>query len=69
MSIHAAGGGVRLGDDMTQVKIWQYPGAGETRWVLSVNGFIIRIDADRQLIREAAKAYYLRGKDPIGEGP
>lgn len=68
MYAHAAGGGVRLGDDMTQVKIWQYPAAGETRWVLSVNGFIIRIDADRGAIREAARAYYLRGQDSVGEG-
>ena len=59
---------VWLGDDMTQVKIWQYPGPGETKWVLSVNGFIIRIDTDRGAIREAARAYYLRGQDPVGEG-
>ena len=54
--------------DKVDVKIWQYPGPGETKWVLSVNGFIVGINADRGVIRRAAQAYYLRGQDQVREG-
>lgn len=65
MSIRAAGGGVRLGDKMTVVKVLRFPGPDGGRWVLCVNGFIIKLDADERIIREAAAAYFIRGEDPV----
>lgn len=62
MCIRPTGGWVRLGDEM-DVKVWKFPPPGETRWVLSVNGFIIRIDAEEGVIRQAAEAYFRRASE------
>lgn len=60
------GGWVWLGDSM-EIKVWHWRRIDGPRWVLSVNGFIVRIDPEERVIRKAAQAYYLRGQDPVGE--
>jgi len=52
---------------MIDVRVIHFPGADGGRWVLSVNGFIIKLDADERVIRRAAEAYYLRWPDQVGQ--
>lgn len=50
-----------------EINVWHWHSHEGPRWVLSVNGFIVRIDPEERVIRQAAQAFYLRGQDPVGE--